>query len=47
MMEKKQEKGYQGYKKSDIIHNLDLMLPDARKEEIKAKIKPSVRNMML
>ena len=31
-----------GIKRSDIIHNLDLMLPDARKEEIKAKIKPSV-----
>jgi thioredoxin reductase (NADPH) len=31
-----------GIKRSDIIHNLDLMLPDTRKEEIKAKIKPSV-----
>ena len=31
-----------GIKRSDIIHNLDLMLPDSRKKEIKALIKPSV-----
>jgi len=31
-----------GIKRSDIIHNLDLMLPDARLKEIKAQIKPSV-----
>jgi thioredoxin reductase (NADPH) len=31
-----------GIKRSDIIHNLDLMLPDGRKKEIKALIKPSV-----
>jgi thioredoxin reductase (NADPH) len=31
-----------GIKRSDIIHNLDLMLPDNRKKEIKALIKPSV-----
>jgi len=31
-----------GIKRSDIIHNLDLMLPDKRLNEIKSKIKPSV-----
>jgi thioredoxin reductase (NADPH) len=31
-----------GIKRSDIIHNLDLMLPDNRLKEIKLKIKPSV-----
>lgn len=31
-----------GIKRSDIIHNLDLMLSDSRKNEIKALIKPSV-----
>jgi thioredoxin reductase (NADPH) len=31
-----------GIKRSDIIHNLDLMLPDNRLKEIKSKIKPSV-----
>jgi thioredoxin reductase (NADPH) len=31
-----------GVKRSDIIHNLDLMLPDERQQEIKAQIKPSV-----
>ena len=31
-----------GIKRSEIIHNLDLMLPDARLKEIKAQIKPSV-----
>jgi thioredoxin reductase (NADPH) len=31
-----------GIKRSDIIHNLDLMLPDERLKEIKSKIKPSV-----
>ena len=31
-----------GIKRSDIIHNLDLMLPDDRLKEIKLKIKPSV-----
>jgi thioredoxin reductase (NADPH) len=31
-----------GIKRSDIIHNLDLMLPDKRLKEIKSKIKPSV-----
>ena len=31
-----------GIKRSDIIHNLDLMLPDNRLNEIKSKIKPSV-----
>jgi thioredoxin reductase (NADPH) len=31
-----------GIKRSDIIHNLDLMLPVNRKNEIKALIKPSV-----
>jgi thioredoxin reductase (NADPH) len=31
-----------GIKRSDIIHNLDLMLSDNRKNEIKALIKPSV-----
>jgi len=31
-----------GIKRSDIIHNLDLMLPDDRLKEIKSKIKPSV-----
>jgi thioredoxin reductase (NADPH) len=31
-----------GIKRSDIIHNLDLMLPDNRLQEIKSKIKPSV-----
>jgi len=31
-----------GIKRSDIIHNLDLMLPDNRLKEIKSKIKPTV-----
>jgi thioredoxin reductase (NADPH) len=31
-----------GIKRSDIIHNLDLMLPDNRLKEIKSKIKPSI-----
>jgi thioredoxin reductase (NADPH) len=31
-----------GIKRSDIIHNLDLMLPDDRLKEIKSKIKPSI-----
>jgi thioredoxin reductase (NADPH) len=31
-----------GIKRSDIIHNLDLMLTDNRLKEIKSKIKPSV-----
>jgi thioredoxin reductase (NADPH) len=31
-----------GIKRSDIIHNLDLILPDNRLKEIKSKIKPSV-----
>jgi len=31
-----------GIKRSDIIQNLDLMLSETRKKEIKAKIKPSV-----
>ena len=31
-----------GIKRSDIIHNLDLMLSDNRLKEIKSKIKPSV-----
>jgi thioredoxin reductase (NADPH) len=31
-----------GIKRSDIIHNLDLMLPYNRLNEIKSKIKPSV-----
>jgi len=31
-----------GIKRSDIIHNLDLMLPENRLKEIKLKIKPSV-----
>ena len=31
-----------GIKRSDIIHNLDLMLSDKRLNEIKSKIKPSV-----
>jgi thioredoxin reductase (NADPH) len=31
-----------GIKRSDIIHNLDLMLPENRLKEIKSKIKPSV-----
>ena len=31
-----------GIKRSDIIHNLDLMLPESRRREIKAKIKPSI-----
>jgi thioredoxin reductase (NADPH) len=31
-----------GIKRSDIIHNLDLMLPDDKLKEIKLKIKPSV-----
>src|SRR5664279_908353 len=31
-----------GIKRSDIIHNLDLMMPDDRLKEIKLKIKPSV-----
>src|SRR5674536_116036 len=31
-----------GIKRSDIIHNLDIMLPDNRLKEIKLKIKPSV-----
>ena len=31
-----------GIKRSDIINNLDLMLPDNRMKEIKSKIKPSV-----
>ena len=31
-----------GIKRSDIIHNLDIMLPDKRLNEIKSKIKPSV-----
>jgi thioredoxin reductase (NADPH) len=31
-----------GIKRSDIIHNLDLMLPDNRLKKIKSKIKPSV-----
>lgn len=31
-----------GIKRSDIIHNFDLMLPAARLKEIKAQIKPSV-----
>jgi thioredoxin reductase (NADPH) len=31
-----------GIKRSDIIHNLDLMLPGNRLKEIKSKIKPSV-----
>lgn len=31
-----------GIKRSEIIHNLDLMLPEARLKEIKAQIKPSV-----
>jgi len=31
-----------GIKRSDIIHNLDLMLPDIRLKEIKSKIKPTV-----
>jgi thioredoxin reductase (NADPH) len=31
-----------GIKRSDIIKNLDLMLPETRKNEIKAQIKPSV-----
>ena len=31
-----------GIKRSDIIHNLDLMLPEVRMKEIKANIKPSI-----
>ena len=31
-----------GIKRSDIIHNLDQLLPEARRKEIKALIKPSV-----
>jgi thioredoxin reductase (NADPH) len=31
-----------GIKRSDIIHNLDFMLPDNKLKEIKAQIKPSV-----
>jgi thioredoxin reductase (NADPH) len=31
-----------GIKRSDIIHNLDLMLPDNRLKEIKSKIKPTI-----
>jgi thioredoxin reductase (NADPH) len=31
-----------GIKRSDIIHNLDLMLSDSRMKEIKSKIRPSV-----
>jgi len=31
-----------GIKRSDIIHNLDLMLPDNRLKQIKSQIKPSV-----
>ena len=31
-----------GIKRSDIIRNLDLMLPDDRLKEIKSKIRPSV-----
>jgi thioredoxin reductase (NADPH) len=31
-----------GIKRSDIIHNLDLLLPDERLKEIKSQIKPSV-----
>jgi thioredoxin reductase (NADPH) len=31
-----------GIKRSDIIHNLDLLLPEARLKEIKSQIKPSV-----
>jgi thioredoxin reductase (NADPH) len=31
-----------GIKRSDIIHNLDLLLPDSRLKEIKSLIKPSV-----
>ena len=30
-----------GIKRSDIIHNLDLLLPEARLKEIKSQIKPS------
>lgn len=31
-----------GVKRSDIIRNLDLLLPESRKKEIKALIKPSI-----